>query len=174
MNFPVNIKHAATIVTTGGALVAWFVGGATTNHTAPPTHAIEPATIDIRYAELATEVSRLHDRLQPSTRPQQPARNLFRFRPTQARSTAAPIAAPTPVVDAPPPPPVLLMKLVGMAEDPGPDGPVRMAFLNIEGQFFSVKEGETIVQKYRVSKMSADVVELTDVNDGSVRRLALR
>jgi hypothetical protein len=37
-----------------------------------------------------------------------------------------------------------------------------------------VKEGESILDRYRVTKIAADVVELTDVTDGTVRRLALR
>ena len=66
------------------------------------------------------------------------------------------------------------MRLVGMAEDPGPDGPVRVAFISAGGQLFNVKEGETVLEQYRVTKITADVVELADVNDGTVRRLALR
>ena len=37
-----------------------------------------------------------------------------------------------------------------------------------------VKEGEPLTLRYRVAKISADVVELTDVVDHSIRRLALR
>jgi hypothetical protein len=170
----VNLKHAATIVTTGGALVAWFAGSVTTNRSVAPPAVGPPPAIDARGAELATEVSRLHDRLQPSASPRTPSRNLFRFRAAPAHP-AAPIASPQlPAPEAPPPPAVVPMRLVGMAEDPGPDGPVRIAFISLEGQLFSVKEGETILQKYRVTKISADVVELADVVDGTVRRLALR
>jgi hypothetical protein len=103
-----------------------------------------------------------------------PARNLFRFREARARGAAA-VALPQALpIEAPPAPPLTLMKLVGMAEDPGPDGPIRIAFINVEGQLFGVKEGETILQKYSVTKISADVVELTDTTDGTIRRLALR
>ena len=169
-----NLKHAATIVTTGGALAAWFAGSVTSNRTVAPPPAITRPPIDVRSAELATEVSRLHDRLQPSTAPRQPARNLFRFRPVpQAHAVVSAAAAQLPP-EAPAPPPVVPMRLVGMAEDPGPDGPLRVAFISAEGQLFNVKEGETFLQKYRVTKISADVVELTDAIDGSIRRLALR
>jgi len=37
-----------------------------------------------------------------------------------------------------------------------------------------VKEGEMATPRYRVAKISADVVELIDLTDNSVRRLALR
>ena len=66
------------------------------------------------------------------------------------------------------------MRLVGIAEDPGPDGPVRIAFISAGGQLFNVKEGETVLDHYRVTKIAEDVVALADVNDGTVRRLALR
>jgi hypothetical protein len=36
------------------------------------------------------------------------------------------------------------------------------------------KEGDTVTPRYRVAKISADVVELTDLIDNSIRRLALR
>ena len=65
-------------------------------------------------------------------------------------------------------------KLAGIAEDAGADGPVRTAIISGGGQLFMVKEGETVTPRYRVAKISADVVELTDVIDNSVRRLALR
>jgi hypothetical protein len=37
-----------------------------------------------------------------------------------------------------------------------------------------VKEGETVTRRYRVTKISAEVVELIDLTDNSLRRLALR
>ena len=75
---------------------------------------------------------------------------------------------------APAPVPLPPLKLAGIAEDAGPDGPVRIAIVSGEGQLFMVKEGETVTPRYRVTKISADVIELTDVVDNSVRRLALR
>ena len=65
-------------------------------------------------------------------------------------------------------------QLSGIAEDTGDEGPVRLAFISGGGQLFMVKEGETVTPRYRVAKISADVVELTDVIDNSTRRLALR
>ena len=66
------------------------------------------------------------------------------------------------------------LKLAGIAEDPGPDGPVRIAFIAGEGQLFMVKEGDPIASRYRVNKISADVVELTDLADNTARRLAMK
>jgi len=172
-----NLKQtAATIVTTGGALAAWLVGGTTTNHTVAPAAIVQRSPVDTKSEELATEIGRLRDRLRPTTTPRQPGRNLFRFH--AAPVAHVPVAAPAPPpVDMPPPgPAVVPMRLVGMAEDPGaePDSPVRIAFISVSGQLFNVKEGESILDRYRVTKITADVVELTDATDGSVRRLALR
>ena len=78
----------------------------------------------------------------------------------------------TPVVPvAPPPPP---FKLIGVAEDAGPAGPVRTAIVSGPGQLFLVKEGQNVTLRYRVIKISADVVELQDLGDKTTLRLALK
>jgi hypothetical protein len=67
------------------------------------------------------------------------------------------------------------LKLAGIAEDPGPDGTTqRTAIISGEGQLFMVKEGENVTPRYRVVKVSADVVELLDLSTNTPRRLALR
>jgi hypothetical protein len=169
-----NLKRGATIVTTGGGLAAWLVGATTSNHiVAPPPAATRPP-IERRGAELATEIGRFHDHLPPTAAPRQPGRNLFKFRqaPAHAPTSAAGPAAPPPSVPAPPP--VAPMRLVGISEDSSPDGPVRKVFISGDGQLYIAKEGDTVLVRYKVTKISADVVELTDVEDGTVRRLALR
>ena len=174
-----NLKQTATIVTTGGALAAWLVGGATTNHTVAPAPIVQRSPVDSKSEELATEIGRLRDRLRPTAMPSQPGRNLFRFHAVPVAPRPVVAAPAPPPVDVPPPAPAIMpMRLIGMAENPGADptadSPVRMAFINVSGQLFNVKEGESILDRYRVTKIAADVVELTDVTDGTVRRLALR
>jgi hypothetical protein len=39
---------------------------------------------------------------------------------------------------------------------------------------FLAKEGENVTARYRVARISSEVVELTDLDDGTVLRLALR
>jgi hypothetical protein len=168
-------KRTATIVLAGGALVAWLAGAATSNREMPAPLALRSAPIEARGAELASQIARLHDRLRPSATPLQPGRNLFAFH-------AAPVA---PVAAAPPAPAIVAalapsapaqpaLKLAGIAEDPGPDGPVRLAIISGQGQLFMVKEGEAVTSRYRIVKIGADVVELADVGDGTTRRLALK
>jgi hypothetical protein len=141
----------------------------------PPIN-VTPPPVDAQGAELAKEIARLHERLRPTVPPTQPGRNVFTF-----RSRPAPAAAPLPPpaqiplpVEAAPAPPRFAFKLVGIAEDESDDGPVRTAILSGDGQVIMVKEGELIADRYRVAKITPDVVELTDTNDNSTRRLALR
>ena len=170
-----DVKRTTTIVVVGAALAAWLAGAATSNHAIPTTAVVQQTAVEKSGAELAVEIERLHERLAPSAVPSVPGRNLFMFHAAAARSAAPPPAA-RPAITELAVPPIALppLKLSGIAEDPGDDGPVRIAFIAGEGQLFMVKEGETVTPRYRVAKISADVVELTDVIDNSIRRLALR
>ena len=171
MNF-----RTTTMVVVGAALVAWLAGAATSNHTSPPPIEVHQTAIEKRGAELAVEIERLHERLAPVAAPRSPGRNLFSFRAAAARPPAPLPPAPRPSLTEIRPAPIALpsLKLSGIAEDAGADGPMRTAFIAGQGQLYMVKEGETVTPRYRVAKISADVVELTDVIDNSVRRLALR
>jgi hypothetical protein len=172
-----NRNRTATIVV-GAALLAWLAGAATSNHAIPPAPVVEPRPIESRGAALADEIARLHERLRPVATPRHPARNLFTYRPMSAPAPAAivPAARPALTEATPAPAPVALppLKLAGIAEDSGADGPERTAFISGEGQLFMVKEGQTVTGRYRVTKISADVVELLDLTDNTLRRLALR
>lgn len=174
-----NLKRTTTIAVVGAALAAWLAGAATSNHVIPSVPVHRPAGIEQRGAELAGEIEKLHERLAPSATPSAPGRNLFAFQaaPVRPAPTVAVLPVPRPALTEFAPAPELAqpaLKLSGIAEDAGADGPIRIAFISGEGQLFMVKEGETVTPRYRVAKISADVVELTDVIDNSIRRLALK
>ena len=171
-----NLKRTATIGVVGAALAAWLASAATSNRAVPPPIVIRPPAIDSRGAELADEIARLHERLRPTTTPSQPGRNLFTFRAARAQAPAPVAPPPAPAnVEAPVVRDALpTLKLAGIAEDADDDGPVRTAIISGDGQLFMVKEGDAVTLRYRVAKISVDVVELTDLTDNSVRRLALR
>ncbi|MGH9141227.1 MAG: hypothetical protein ACRD2I_08810 [Vicinamibacterales bacterium] len=171
-----NLKRTTTIAVVGAALVAWLAGAATSNHAIPPVTVVQQSPVEKRGAELATEIERLHERLAPTTAPNAPGRNLFTFRAAAARPVTRAPEPPRAAIASfvPTPVPLPPLKLSGIAEDEGADGPVRIAFISGEGQLFMVKEGDTVTPRYRVAKISADVVELTDVIDNSARRLPLR
>jgi hypothetical protein len=171
----VHVKRTAAIVLGAGAVAAWLQGAATSKRPVPDPIIPRPATIDVRGAELASEIAKLHERLRPTATPHTPGRNLFAFRTAPAIAAAVPIPRAA-LTEAPIAPAVAqpALKLSGIAEDPGADGPIRQAVISGDGQLFIVKEGELVTPRYRVVKISSDVVELTDLIDGSTRRLALR
>jgi hypothetical protein len=172
-----NIKRAVTIALAGGSLAVWLAAAATSgNRDVSPIPVAAPAPIDARGAALSSEIARLHDRLRPSAAPQR-SRNLFQFAAVRARPAPAPIPAARPALSEaaatprPAPPP---LKLIGVAEDAGPSGPIRTAILSAPGQLLFVKEGDAATPRYRVAKISSEVIELTDTLDGTALRLALK
>ncbi len=171
-----NWKRTATLGVVGGTLAVWLAGAATSNRRVVDTTIAKPTPIELRGAALAEEIARLRERLHPVVEPQHPARNLFQF------SSRA--AAPPSRVDPPPPaisetpaqrvPAAPPLKLVGIAEDPGPDGPIRTAIISGLGQMFFVKEGDSIAGRFRVQHLSGEVAELSDLADSTIYRLALK
>src|SRR3954462_406102 len=123
-----NLKRTTFIAFGSAALIAWLAGAATSNHPIPLVTEVQHTAIEKRGAELAVEIERLHERLAPAVAPSAPGRNPVTFRATAARPVRAPEApraaiteiAPTPVALPP-------LKLAGIAEDTGADGPVRIA-----------------------------------------------
>jgi hypothetical protein len=170
-----NLTRTAAILAGVAALAALVAGAATARHDVPPPVVLRPAAIDRRGADLAKEIARLHERLRPDATPRPEARNLFSF---HARAVHAPVATePRPApADAPAPaaPPPVPFTLVGIAEDPGANGPIRTAIISAEGQLFIAKEGDAITPRFTVTKISADIVEITDTTDGSTHRLPLK
>jgi hypothetical protein len=168
-----NPKRIAWLVAGGGAVAVWLAGAATIAVRPPQTIiAPKPAAIDRQGEALAAEITRLHERLRPTATPVQ-SRDLFRY---ASRAVERPGALP---VAAPPPAPIVepmstpALKLVGIAEDAGPDGPSRTAIVSTAGALVFAREGEAVSQ-YRVTKIAADAVELTNVDDSTVLRLALK
>jgi len=173
-----SLKRTATIVVVGAALAAWLAAAATSGNrgTIDPIVA-KPRLIDKSGEALASEISRLHEHLRPAAVPRQPGRNLFSFALHQPRPVpAAPPVSKPAVTEAPAEvrPAAPALKLSGIAEDATADGVVRTAIITGSGQLFLVKEGENVTPRFRVAKISSDVVELSDLTDGSALRLALK
>ena len=169
-----TLKRAATIAIVGGALAAWLAAAATSGNRSVASPAIvQMPPAETNGAELATQIARLHERLRPDAAPRL-GRNLFAFASPKPRPTPA-IAAPA-LTEAPRAQPIAPspLKLVGVAEDAGPQGPERTAIISGLGQLFLVKAGERVTSRYRVAKIEADVVELVDAGDGTTLRLALK
>ncbi|HZP49247.1 MAG TPA: hypothetical protein VFB07_11960 [Vicinamibacterales bacterium] len=172
-----NVNRTLTLMAISGALLAWFAAAATSNRDVPPPIVLPPPHVDLQGADLAKEIARLHDRLRPDAPPRQPARNLFTYHAAVHHDAVPEAAPPKPALSEPAPPtapPLPPLKLAGIAEDEGPDGPIRTAIISAEGQLFLVKPGDALTSRYRVARVGADAVELTDTIDNSVRRLPLK
>jgi|KBSSwiStaDraftv2_1062776.scaffolds.fasta_scaffold14410_2 hypothetical protein len=177
VNLLMNVKRTVMIGAAVGAVAVWIAAAATSNtRSVVPVVSTKPTVVDKSGAALAVEVRRLHERLRPSDTPSH-SRDLFQYAArssSASRSTVAPlpVAPPPAISDAPAI--VAPLKLEGLAEDRTDQGPARTAIISGFGEIFIVKEGESVTLRYRVAKISAEAVELTDLNDNTPLRLALR
>jgi hypothetical protein len=168
-----NWQRTVTLGAAGGAIAVWFAGAATSVRPAVDpilSHAATP--VELRGAELASEITRLRERLRPSAAPLL-RRDLFRYRRGVAATAPPPAAAMALPAGADATRPGSPFSLVGLAEDQGPDGPIRTAIISRGGDLFIVKEGDPVTSQYQVARIAADVVELTDTAAGTPLRLAL-
>ena len=60
--------------------------------------------------------------------------------------------------------------LLGVAEQ----GSTRTAMIASGDELLMTTEGQTVVGRYRVGKVSADAIELIDLGTGATRRLSLK
>jgi hypothetical protein len=177
MYFQMDWKSTA-VISGAGILATWFFSlpashSPATGATTPAAHAPQAAasTIDIQ-----REAARLQVRVHPEQSYVGSSRNPFRFgaRPAQGArpvGTSAP-AQPAPVVPQAPPPPRITLD--GIATDMVGDQPQRTAILKTDSGVVLAREGDQVAGQFRVTKIAADAVELVQISDGSVLRLALR
>ncbi len=166
-----NVKRTLSLGLGAGAVVAWLAAAGTSG-SRPIAPQLREATyaVETSGAQLASEISRLHERLRPTTAPLQ-SRDLFRYASRSPSTLAAPRAASAP---EPAPAPIApALRLVGIAEDGEDAAVVRTAILSGFGDLFLAKEGETVTSRYRVSRISSDAVELMDSLDQTTLRLGL-
>jgi hypothetical protein len=172
----VNIKRVLILGAGGGALAVWLAAAATSpSRPAPPIAAPKTPSVDASGAELAKEIERLRERIRPSAVPLE-SRDLFHY---ASRATRRATVAPIPQIDAQAAPStpaaaVRPLQLVGLAEDDAESGPVRTAIISGFGQLFIVKEQERVTERYQVTRISSDAVELIDQTDQSSLRLVLK
>jgi hypothetical protein len=172
-------KRAAAYCGGGLLILAGFsFAGALGRQTPPVTDPSTPVetsgTVNLA-AEVQEQTARLKARLAQAPPATEPVRNPFMFAPRDTgrrQARAAETAVPEPVA-LPPAEPAI--ELVGIAEDRTKDGIVRTAIVSsLSGDLYLVKEGESIVGRYKVKVVAPDSVELTDLLSGGTRRLTLR
>jgi hypothetical protein len=173
-----KLKRTVMLGVVGAALAAWFAAASTTgNRSVSHNSVLRTTPVEMRGAELAAEIAKLRERLHPTAAPQPPVRNLFEF--SRMARGRRPAADPRPAVidePAPPPAPPALppLRLVGIAEDVGPDGPVRTAIISGFGRLFFAKPGEHVTDRFEVTRISGEAAELRDVGDSSTLTLVLK
>jgi hypothetical protein len=170
----------------GGLLVAWIAAANMPSHdadrasdraAAPP--AVPTATIA---DDVQAQAARLQARMAQAPAPEDHPRNPFTFgaTPRHARAAqpvaAATLAEPVPAFEPPPPPALMLM---GIAEETVPGGVRRTAVLGLgepqgDDAILMVVEGDRVGDRYTVTKIGADAIELEDLVTKAYRRLALR
>ena len=172
-----NLTRALWLGGASGAVVVWMAAGATSvSRPSTPSPRLADRAVEASGAQLASEITKLHERLRPTATPSQ-SRDLFRYAPSSAvsavgRAASLPLEslAPSPVTLPAPP----LLTLVGIAEDGAADTVVRTAIVSGFNDLFLVKEGEGVTLRYRVAKILPDAVELIDSLDQSLLRLPLK
>ena len=135
-----------------------------------PQQSREMAQLDAVASKVQSQASRLRHRMAAAPAPQAPFRNPFVFlerdRPVMARREPSPaVAPPEPVV-----PVELDLDLLGVAEE----GTTRTAMIALGDELLMVTVGNDVAGRYRVAAVGPDVVELTDLATGAIRRLALK
>ena len=126
-------------------------------------------------SEIESEAAKLSARLRAEVPLTLPARNPFRFdtpRPARPNPASAPVSQASPAVPNPQPewPAV---RLTGLAEETLEGTPQRTAIFSSANGVLLVREGETILDQYRVTRIDGEGVDVTRLEDGSSRRLTL-
>jgi len=173
--------RSAAVYGVGGTLLVACLAAANMpqEHDALPSRvprASEFPAPDAVALDVASQAARLHARMAQAPTPGPNPRNPFSFSaPRVARlPAAAPAAVPEPHV-APLPPPLPALVLMGVAEEATAAGPHRTAVIGGDGDtIYMVGEGDAVGDRYRVTKIGADAVELEDLVTKAYRRLALR
>jgi hypothetical protein len=176
-----SLRKAVFYIGGASLLAAWFASAASlslnrnTGQAARETDQT-PSPIEDLALEVQQQSKRLRERLAAAPMPQEPGRNPFSFRTVTPRPQARPVRrveTPAPIVPAEPPEPMLM--LVGVAEQKRSEGVVRTAMLETGAdQMILATLGEPVLHRYKVTAISVDAVELTDLSTGRIRRLALQ
>ena len=129
-------------------------------------------------SDVEAQAARLQARMSQAPVPDQNPRNPFAFGavPRPPRPAAPMVRAAVADEPAPAPlPPLPMLTLMGIAEETTPQGPRRTAVIGGEADsLFLVTEGQSVGDRYKVTKIGADAVELEDLVTKAYRRLALR
>jgi hypothetical protein len=126
---------------------------------------------------IEAEAARLSARLRPQAALSTPERNPFRFEsprvaaPVRRTPEAAPVAAAAEAVASLPEWPAI--RLTGVATDVVAGASERTAIFSGPEGVLLVREGETVLNRYRVTRINEEAVDVTRLADGVSRRISL-
>ena len=180
-----TFSRIGVMVTGAGLLAAWLSSAASTTSsgwisTGMPTGGVAPvatAPSDTGLIALEQEMARLSARLDRAPRPRTPSRNPFLLGAravtpsSREESPAAPgfvAATETSTVATVP-----SVTLAGIAADRTPVGRRRTAILSVEGRVVLADIGDEVIGRYQVRLIDENVVELRDLQNRALLRLAL-
>jgi hypothetical protein len=174
-----TIRRAALYVGGASLLAAWLSSAASMSLQGPqrplPAPSVEEPSGEQIAASVQTQARRLKERLRTPL-PQEPIRNPFAFHAvnpppppvSERRLQAAAVDAPAALPEPP-------LALIGVGEASRPEGAVRTAMIATDRDDVMVASvGDIVLQRYRVTAIGADDVELTDAATGVARRLILQ
>jgi hypothetical protein len=155
------------------AVWAWTESSPEPSAAVRAARAAEAARPDAPVFDLQVRADRL-DGVAVAPGPE-PRRNPFRFgtdlRATREPQPAGPLT-PAAIVAAPPALPTLV--LVGIVDRTLSGKAVRVAVVSTAEGLVYAQIGERVSQRYEVTSLTGDAIELRDLTDGSTRRLALK
>ena len=189
-----TLRRSAMYLTGGTLLVAWLAAANMPGPAAPaprPRAQAEAAGPDAIAMDVSAQASRLRERMSQAPAPHSDSRNPFAGgAPPRSHRAVAEAAAPVVVEAAPAVPAPPALTLMGIAEESTAQGLRRTAIIalrqtqgdpepgrGVGGEadtLFLVTEGQPVGERYKVTRIGADAVELEDVITKAYRRLALR
>lgn len=176
-----NITRAVWLGCGAALLAAWLAAATTTRTTTQPAPRVTPApevAPDPIVAELRQQVDRLRQRKLTVDASPRAVRNPFEL---GRRAVAGPPdldRAPAPVDAAPDLPlpasaPPFPYGLAGVAENHGPDGPIRTAIISGPQAVLLLRAGDTFAGRYRIVSVEMTGVEIEEIGTGTVRTLRM-
>ncbi len=161
---------AALLAALGGTL--WYLNGSSS------VTSVRATTLATTYKPMGVENPQIHwYRLDETQRTQYKStgRDIFSLKLPPPPPPPAPVPVPeveyTPPPPPPPPPPKLPLKFYGYGAVP--DGPGRRAFLTDGTAVYIVAEGDTVLGKYRVLKISTVSLDFEEIASGRRASAAL-
>jgi hypothetical protein len=140
-----------------------------------PTRPVSSSAVPLPAHGILAQAERLRAHLASPPPFRAPSRNPFRF--SEPPPPASPVRKKTgPALTTAPVEPAVRadMKLVGIAEDRAADGAIRRtAIVSAMTQLFFAKEGERVLGRYEVVRITPDAAQLKDP-DGQLFTITLR